>query len=53
MVILINYIIMIILKLFRCYTDCGGEAFDIYELTRKVKSRENPKERWTKEGNII
>ena len=38
-------------KLFRCYTDCGGEAFDIYELTRKVKSRENPKERWTKEGN--
>ena len=39
-------------KLFRCYTDCGGEAFDIYELTRKVKSRENPKERYTKEGNI-
>lgn len=38
-------------KLFRCYTDCGGEAFDIYELTRKVKSRENPKERWTKEGH--
>lgn len=38
-------------KLFRCYTDCGGEAFDIYELTRKVKSRENPKERWTTEGN--
>lgn len=37
-------------KLFRCYTDCGGEAFDIYELTRKVKSRENPKERYTKEG---
>ena len=37
-------------RLFRCYTDCGGEAFDIYELTRKVKSRENPKERWTKEG---
>ena len=24
-------------KLFRCYTDCG-EAFDIYELVRKVKS---------------
>ena len=37
-------------KLFRCYTDCGGEAFDIYELTRKVKSRENPKIRYTKEG---
>lgn len=39
-------------KLFRCYTDCGGEAFDIYELTRKVKSRENPKERWTLEGQL-
>ena len=37
-------------KLFRCYTDCGGEAFDIYELTRKVKSRENPKIKYTKEG---
>ena len=24
-------------KLFRCYTDCG-EAFDIYELVRKVKN---------------
>ena len=30
-------------KLFRCYTDCGGEAFDIFELTTKVKSREEPK----------
>ena len=28
-------------KLFRCYTDCG-ETFDIYELVRKVKSREEP-----------
>ena len=27
-------------KLFRCYTDCGGDAFDIFELVRKVKSRE-------------
>ena len=37
-------------KLFRCYTDCGGEAFDIYQLTQKVKSREEPKVRYTKEG---
>lgn len=37
-------------KLFRCYTDCGGEAFDIYQLTQKVKSREEPKIRYTKEG---
>lgn len=28
-------------KLFRCYTDCG-ETFDIYELVRKVKTREEP-----------
>lgn len=33
-------------QLFRCYTDCGGEAFDIFELTRKVKSREEPKIRY-------
>jgi hypothetical protein len=31
--------------LFKCYTDCGGEAFDIFELTRKVLSRERPKAR--------
>ena len=37
-------------KLFRCYTDCGGEAWDIFELVRKVKSRENPKTRYDKEG---
>lgn len=37
-------------KLFRCYTDCGGEAFDLYQLTQKVKSREEPKVRYTKEG---
>lgn len=27
-------------KLFKCYTDCGGEAWDVFELVRKVKSRE-------------
>lgn len=27
-------------KLFKCYTDCGGEAWDIFELVRKVKQRE-------------
>lgn len=27
-------------KLFKCYTNCGGEAWDIFELVRKVKSRE-------------
>ena len=27
-------------KLFKCYTDCGGEAFDIFELVLKSKSRE-------------
>lgn len=26
-------------KLFKCYTDCGGDAFDIFELVRKVKGR--------------
>lgn len=26
--------------LFKCYTDCGGEAFDIFELVKKVKSQE-------------
>ena len=26
--------------LFKCFTDCGGEAFDIFELVRKVKSLE-------------
>ena len=27
-------------KLFRCYTDCGGESWDIFELIKKIKSRE-------------
>jgi len=30
--------------LFKCYTDCGGAAWDIFELVRKVKSREHDKE---------
>ena len=40
-------------RLFRCYTDCGGDAFDIFELTRKVKSREVPKIRYDKEGHTF
>ena len=28
-------------KLFRCYTECSPEIFDIYELVRKVNSRQN------------
>ena len=27
-------------KLFKCYTQCGGEAWDIYALVQKVKSQE-------------
>lgn len=27
-------------KLFKCYTDCGGEAWDVFELVKKVKQRE-------------
>lgn len=38
--------------LFKCYTDCGGEAFDIFELTRKVMSREQPKARENPEWNL-
>lgn len=38
--------------LFRCYTDCG-EAFDIFELTRKVKSREEPKLRVAENGELF
>lgn len=30
--------------LFHCFTDCG-ESFDVFELTRKVMSREHPKQR--------
>lgn len=38
--------------LFKCYTDCGGEAFDIFELTRKVMSREYPKAREESDWNL-
>ena len=39
-------------NLFKCYTDCGGDAFDIFELTRKVMSREHPKQREESEWNL-
>ena len=39
-------------SLFKCYTDCGGEAFDIFELTRKVMSREHPKQREDSTWNL-
>jgi hypothetical protein len=32
-------------KLFRCYTECSPEIFDIYELVRKVNARQNSE--WT------
>ena len=38
--------------LFKCYTDCGGEAFDLFELTRKVLSRERPKAREESDWNL-
>ena len=38
--------------LFKCYTDCGGEAFDIFELTRKILSREQPKAREDSAWNL-
>lgn len=38
--------------LFKCYTDCGGEAFDVFELTRKVMSREHPKQRDDSNWNL-
>lgn len=37
--------------LFKCYTDCS-ETFDIFELTRKVMSREQPKAREDSEWNL-
>lgn len=37
--------------LFKCYTDCA-ETFDIFELTRKVLSREQPKLREDSEWNL-
>ena len=38
-------------SLFKCYTDCS-ETFDIFELTRKVMSREQPKKREDPEWNL-
>ena len=37
--------------LFKCYTDCS-ETFDIFELTRKVMSREHPKQREDPNWNL-
>ena len=37
--------------LFKCYTDCS-ETFDIFELTRKVLSREQPKAREDSNWNL-
>lgn len=37
--------------LFKCYTDCS-ETFDIFELTRKVLSRERPKAREESDWNL-
>ena len=37
--------------LFKCYTDCS-ETFDIFELTRKVMSREQPKAREESDWNL-
>ena len=38
-------------NLFKCYTDCA-DTFDIFELTRKVLSREQPKAREDSEWNL-
>ena len=38
-------------SLFKCYTDCA-ETFDIFELTRKVMSREHPKPREDTDWNL-
>ena len=37
--------------LFHCFTDCG-ESFDVFELTRKVMSREHPKAREDSAWNL-
>ena len=37
--------------LFKCYTDCS-ETFDVFELARKVMSREQPKVREDSEWNL-
>lgn len=40
-------------RLFHCYTGgCAESSFDIFELTRKVMSRENPKSREDSEWNL-
>lgn len=39
-------------NLFKCYTDCPDSTFDIFELTRKVMSREHPKSREESEWNL-
>lgn len=38
--------------LFHCYTGCAEPTFDIFELTRKVMSREHPKPREDSEWNL-
>lgn len=39
-------------RLFHCYTGCAEPSFDIFELTRKVMSREHPKAREDSEWNL-
>lgn len=38
--------------LFHCYTGCSDPTFDIFELTRKVMSKSNPKPREDSEWNL-
>ena len=38
--------------LFHCYTGCAESTFDIFELTRKVMSREHPKAREESDWNL-
>ena len=38
--------------LFHCYTGCNNPTFDIFELVRKVMSREHPKEREDPNWNL-
>jgi len=39
-------------SLFHCFTGCSEPSFDIFELTRKVMSREHPKEREDPDWNL-
>lgn len=39
-------------NLFHCFTGCAEPSFDIFELTRKVMSREHPKEREDSDWNL-